>query len=97
MSRTITAWAVVQPDGHIRTTWPLRKNAEVSASLGEVVVELTGELPDPPKTVTVDGTTWVWDEQAQSWGAGIARWAYGQSDCGKAFNRIWELENGGAS
>jgi hypothetical protein len=102
MRRTITAWAVVDPTTG-RTLY-LRFNEEFARGLADgashshlTVVELTGELPDPPKTVTI-GNTW-WKKRDDG------RWQiYDDPDRIQSvpqvfLDRIWELEQqiGGAA
>ena len=62
MSRTITAWAVLSADREDGPVWWERHRAdEYAATTGRTVVELTGELPDPPHEWKVgDWLTW-WD------------------------------------
>ena len=98
MSRTITAWAVVHPDGMVGPVYQSQDSANAYASThGATVIELTGELPDPPKTVTVDGLTWT--EETCEWNTPSGQWCTITSRTGRLLDRIWELEQqiGGAS
>jgi hypothetical protein len=97
MSKIITAWAVVDRDGRVLGLHRSKEWAD-DAAAGATVVELTGQLPDPPRRVMFDETTWVKGDTAWS--------PIGSSDhiavnglAGKLLDRIWELEQqiGGAS
>jgi hypothetical protein len=58
-----------------------------------------GELPDPPKTVTVDGATWTLAEDRWTSTVDPNDWALRGSRRGVLLDRIWDLEQqiGGAS
>jgi hypothetical protein len=102
MSRTITAWAVVDECTgeviYLRRDEDRDLATDLAMNVDDfTVVELTGELPDPAKTVTLDGLTWT--KETAEWNTPSGQWCTVTSRMGVLLDRIWELEQqiGGAS